>query len=44
VISPPVPMPMMRQTLQAAAADATPPISAGQTEIRANATVTASLK
>jgi uncharacterized protein len=44
VITPPMPIPMARQSLQAAAADAAPPISAGQTEIRARAIVTASLK
>jgi uncharacterized protein YggE len=44
VITPPMPIPMARQSLQAAAADVAPPISAGQTEIRARATVTASLK
>jgi uncharacterized protein len=43
-MTPPMPVPMMRQTLQAGAADATPPISAGQTEIRARATITALLK
>jgi uncharacterized protein YggE len=37
-------MPMLRQTFQAAAADAAPPIAAGQTEIRARVTLTAALK
>jgi uncharacterized protein YggE len=41
---PPMPVRMMRQTAQAAAVDATPPISAGQMEIRARATVTVALK
>jgi uncharacterized protein YggE len=44
VVMPPVPMPMVRQSLQVGAADAAPPISTGQTEIRARATVTAVLK
>ncbi len=35
---------MMRQGVQAASANATPPISAGQMEIRARATVTVVLK
>jgi len=38
------PVPMLRQTFQTAAADAAPPIAAGQTEIRARVTLTASLK
>lgn len=41
---PPMPIRVMRQSAQAAVADATPPISAGQMEIRARATVTAVLK
>ena len=41
---PPMPVRMMRQSVQAGAADATPPISAGQMEIRARATVTVVLK
>ena len=41
---PPMPVRMMRQTAQAAAVDSTPPISAGQMEIRARATVTVALK
>jgi hypothetical protein len=40
----PIPIPMVRQSLQVGAADATAPISTGQTEIRARATVTAVLK
>ena len=44
VVTPPMPIPVMRQNLQVAAADAAPPISTGQTEIRARATVTAVLK
>lgn len=44
VVTPPMPVPVMRQNLQVAAADAAPPISTGQTEIRARATVTAVLK
>jgi uncharacterized protein YggE len=44
VVVPPTPVRMMRENLQAAAADAAPQISAGQTEIRARATVTAVLK
>lgn len=44
VIVPPMPVRMAREVVQANVADATPPISAGQTEIRARATVTASLK
>ena len=41
---PPMPVRMMRQSVQAGVADATPPISAGQMEIRARATVTVVLK
>ena len=41
---PPMPMRMMRQSAQANVADATPPISAGQMEIRARAVVTVVLK
>ena len=41
---PPMPMRMMRQAAQANVADATPPISAGQMEIRARAVVTVVLK
>jgi hypothetical protein len=41
---PPMPVRMMRQSAQAGAADLAPPISAGQMEIRARATVTAALK
>jgi len=41
---PPMPMRMMRQSVQANVADATPPISAGQLEIRARAVVTVVLK
>ena len=41
---PPIPVRMMRQAPQAAAADLAPPISAGQMEIRARATVTVALK
>jgi hypothetical protein len=41
---PPMPVRMMRQSAQAGAADLAPPISAGQMEIRARATVTAVLK
>ena len=44
IITPPMPIPMARQNLQVAAADAAPPIATGQTEIRARATVTAILK
>jgi uncharacterized protein len=43
VDSPPMPVPMMRQAVQANA-DFAPPISAGQMEIRARVTVTAVLK
>jgi uncharacterized protein YggE len=41
---PPMPVRMMRQSVQAGVADATPPISAGQMEIRARAVVTVVLK
>src|SRR5688572_1208553 len=41
---PPIPMGGMRQAAQANAADLAPPISAGQMEIRARATVTVALK
>jgi uncharacterized protein YggE len=41
---PPMPVRMMRQSVQACVADATPPISAGQMEIRARAVVTVVLK
>jgi uncharacterized protein YggE len=41
---PPMPVRMMRQSVQAGVADATPPISAGQMEIRARAMVTVALK
>ena len=41
---PPMPVRMMRQAAQANAADLSPPISAGQMEIRARATVTVVLK
>jgi uncharacterized protein len=41
---PPMPVRMMRQAAQANAADLAPPISAGQMEIRARATVTVTLK
>ena len=41
---PPMPMRMMRQAAQANAVDLAPPISAGQIEIRARATVTVVLK
>ena len=44
VSAPPVPVRMYREAAQLAAADATPPISAGQMEIRARVTVTATLK
>jgi uncharacterized protein YggE len=43
VVGPPMPVPMLR-TAQAAAADAAPPIAAGQMEIRSRVTVTAVLK
>jgi len=41
---PPMPVRMMRQAAQASAVDLAPPISAGQIEIRARATVTVTLK
>ena len=41
---PPMPVRMMRQAAQANAADLAPPISPGQMEIRARATVTVALK
>jgi uncharacterized protein YggE len=41
---PPVPMPYLRAAAQTAAADAAPPIAAGQLEIRARVSLTASLK
>jgi uncharacterized protein len=41
---PPMPVRMMRQAAQANAADFAPPISAGQMEIRARATVTVAIK
>ena len=41
---PPMPVRMMRQVAQAGVADVQPPISAGQMEIRARATVTVVLK
>jgi uncharacterized protein len=44
VETPPMPVRVMRQAVQANVADSTPPISAGQMEIRARATVTAVLK
>lgn len=43
-ITPPVPMPYLRQAAQSAAADAPPPIAAGQLEIRARVSLTAALK
>jgi uncharacterized protein YggE len=39
-----MPVPYLRQAAQSAAADAAPPIAAGQMEIRARVTVTAVLK
>ena len=44
VEGPPTPVPMMRQAAQGPAGFAQPPISAGQMEIRARATVTVALK
>ena len=41
---PPVPMPYLRAAAQTAAADAAPPIAAGQLEIRARVSLTAALK
>jgi uncharacterized protein YggE len=43
-VSPPIPVPYMRQAAQSAVADAPPPIAAGQMEIRARVSVTAVLK
>jgi uncharacterized protein YggE len=43
-VSPPVPVRFMREAAQTVAADATPPIAAGQMEIRARVSVTALLK
>ncbi|HEU5256574.1 MAG TPA: SIMPL domain-containing protein [Vicinamibacterales bacterium] len=44
VASPPMPVPYLRATAQATAADAAPPIAAGQIEIRARVSLTAVLK
>jgi len=44
VVASPMPVRVMRESLQAAAADVAPPISVGQAEIRAHATVTAVIK
>jgi uncharacterized protein YggE len=44
IVAPPIPVRMMREVAQTAVADSAPPISAGQTEIRARVTVTAVLK
>jgi len=44
VTAPPMPVRLMREVAQSASADSTPPISVGQTEIRARVTVTAVLK
>ena len=44
VAAPPMPLRMSREAAQSAVADGAPPISAGQTEIRARVTVTAALK
>jgi uncharacterized protein YggE len=44
IVAPPPPRPMFREVAQAASANDAPPISAGQTEIRANVTITAVLK
>jgi uncharacterized protein YggE len=44
MFGPPVPMPRLAMAEARQAADAAPPISAGQTEIRANVTLTAVLK
>jgi len=44
VASPPMPVPYLRTTAQAVAADAAPPIAAGQIEIRARVSLTAVLK
>jgi uncharacterized protein YggE len=43
-MSPPTPVPYLRQAAQGVAADAAPPIAAGQIEIRARVSVTAVLK
>ena len=43
-VPPPVPVRFTREAAQVAAADAAPPIAAGQMEIRARVTVTAALK
>jgi uncharacterized protein YggE len=43
-VTPPVPLRLMREAAQGAAADAAPPIAAGQMEIRARVSVTAVLK
>ncbi len=43
-ITPPVPMPYLRQAAQSVSADAAPPIAAGQLEIRARVSLTAALK
>jgi uncharacterized protein YggE len=43
-VSPPMPVRYMREAAQTVAADAAPPISAGQIEIRARVSVTAVLK
>jgi hypothetical protein len=40
----PVPVRMLREAAQVASADSTPPIAAGQTEIRARVTLTAALR
>ena len=43
-VAPPVPVRLMREAAPIAAADAAPPIAAGQMEIRARVSVTAALK
>jgi uncharacterized protein YggE len=43
-VTPPVPVRFMREAAQTVAADAAPPIAAGQMEIRARVSVTAALK
>jgi uncharacterized protein YggE len=43
-VAPPVPLRLMREAAQSAAADTAPPIAAGQMEIRARVSVTAALK
>jgi uncharacterized protein len=43
-VSPPMPVRLMREAAQTVAADAAPPIAAGQMEIRARVSVTAALK